>query len=85
MFAFTVKGQVSRLYHSVTYQRIHISNGKRRGTYILRGNVKITLYEMSLVLGIADFRICENKDAGHREADQRLCFRYIDSTIPFLP
>ena len=32
------------------------------------------------------FCICENKDAdqppGDREADQRLCFRYIDSTIP---
>ena len=35
------------------------------------------------------FRICENKDAdqlrGNREADQRLCFRYIDSTTPLLP
>ena len=35
------------------------------------------------------FCICENKDAdqlrGNREADQRLCFRYIDSTIPLLP
>ena len=35
------------------------------------------------------FCICENKDAdqlrGYREADQRLCFRYIDSTIPLLP
>ena len=34
------------------------------------------------------FRICENKDAdqlrGNREADQRLCFRYTDSTIPLL-
>ena len=34
------------------------------------------------------FRICENKDAdqlrGNREADQRLCFRYIDSMIPLL-
>ena len=33
--------------------------------------------------------ICENKDAdqfrGNREADQRLCFRYIDSTIPLVP
>ena len=32
--------------------------------------------------------IWENKDAdqlrGNREADQRLCFRYIDSTIPLL-
>ena len=27
-----------------------------------------------------DFCICENKDA-----DQRLCFRYTDSTIPLLP
>ena len=34
------------------------------------------------------FCICENKDAdqlrGNREADQRLCFRYIDSTIPLI-
>ena len=34
------------------------------------------------------FCICENKDAdqlrGYREADERLCFRYIDSTIPLL-
>ena len=34
------------------------------------------------------FCVCENKDAdqlrGYREADQRLCFRYIDSTIPLL-
>ena len=34
------------------------------------------------------FCICENKDAdqlrSNREADQRLCFRYIDSTIPLL-
>ena len=36
----------------------------------------------------AVFCICENKDAdqprGNREADQRLCFRYIDRTIPQL-
>ena len=34
------------------------------------------------------FCICENKEAdqlrGYREADQRLCFRYTDSTIPLL-
>ena len=34
------------------------------------------------------FCVCENKDADqlrdYREADQRLCFRYIDSTIPLL-
>ena len=32
--------------------------------------------------------ICENKDAGqlrvNRKADQRLCFRYTDSTLPLL-
>ena len=33
--------------------------------------------------------ICENKDTdqlrGNREADPRLFFRYLDSTIPLLP
>ena len=44
---------------------------------------------MSLVARKPDFCICENKDAdqlrSNREADQRLCFRYTDSTIPLLP
>ena len=35
-----------------------------------------------------DFSLCENKGAdqlrSNCEADQRLCFRYTDSTIPFL-
>ena len=35
------------------------------------------------------FCICKNKDAdqlrGNRVADQRLIFRYIDSTDPLLP
>ena len=43
---------------------------------------------MSRVLRKPDFCICEDKDAdqlrGDREADQRLCFRYINSTIPLL-
>ena len=34
------------------------------------------------------FCICQNKDAdqlrGNREADQRLCFRYMDSAVPLL-
>ena len=45
--------------------------------------------DLSLVLRKPDFCLCENKDAdqlrGNREADQRLCFRYFDSTIPLLP
>ena len=43
---------------------------------------------MSHPMGKPTICICENKDAdqlrGNREADQRLCFRYSDSTIPLL-
>ena len=43
---------------------------------------------LSLVMRKPTFCICEIKDAdqlrGNREADQRLCFRYMDSTIPLL-
>ena len=43
----------------------------------------------SLVMRKPAFCICENKDAdqlrGNREADQRLYFRYTNSTIPLLP
>ena len=38
---------------------------------------------MSLVVRKPAFCIWENKDAGHL-ADQHLCFRYTDSTIPLL-
>ena len=44
--------------------------------------------KMSLVLRKQAFCICENKDAdqlhGNHEADQRLCFCYLDSTIRLL-
>ena len=44
---------------------------------------------MSCVMRKPAFCICENKDADqlrvNHEADQRLCFRYTDSTIPLLP
>ena len=47
------------------------------------------MLSLSRVVRKPDFCICENKDAdqlrGNREADQRLCFRYSDSTIPLLP
>ena len=47
------------------------------------------IFYMSRVVRKPDFCICENKDAdqlhGEREADQRLCFHYTDSTIPILP
>ena len=56
-----------------------IEGEKRKGSKYLN---------MSRVMSKPTFRICENKDAdqlrGNREADQRLCFRYIDSIIPLL-
>ena len=43
---------------------------------------------MSRIVRKPDFCLGENKGAdqlrGNREADQRLCFRYSDSTIPLL-
>ena len=46
-------------------------------------------FNLSRIMRKSTFCICENKDAdqlrGNRAADQRLCFRYIDSTIPLLP
>ena len=45
-------------------------------------------YNMSLVMRNPVFCMCENKDADQLRsncaADQRLCFRYIESTIPLL-
>ena len=44
--------------------------------------------EMSRLMGKPTICIGENKDAdqlrGNHEADQRLCFRFTDSTIPLL-
>ena len=48
--------------------------------------------KLSRLMGKPTIRICENKGADQlrsnceadREADQRLCFRYTDSTIPLL-
>ena len=49
----------------------------------------ISLQKLSRLMGKPTICICENKDAdqlrGDREADQRLCFRYMDTTIPLLP
>ena len=47
------------------------------------------LHYLSRVVRKPAFCICEYKNAdqlrGNREADQGLCFRYLDSTIPLLP
>ena len=66
-----------------TYTQVHLYLIKEP---LSRGKTRV---HMSLATRRPVFCICENKDAdqlrGNREADQRLCFRYIDSTIPLLP
>ena len=46
------------------------------------------MYYLSRRVGKPTICICKNKDAdqlrGNREADQRLCFRYTDSTMALL-
>ena len=50
--------------------------------------IYLCIIQMSHVMRKPTFCICKNKDAdqlrGSREADQRLCFCYLDSTIPLL-
>ena len=52
-------------------------------------NIHVWLKNMSLVMRKPAICICENKDADQLRsnctADQRLCFRYIVSTIPLPP
>ena len=55
--------------------------------YVLRIHENCSKH-MSRIVRKPDFCLGENKGAdqlrGNREADQRLCFRYSDSTIPLL-
>ena len=59
--------------------------------FLLNERSKLQMFrnKLSLVMRKPAFCICENKDVdqlrGNREADQCLCFRYTDSTIPLLP
>ena len=57
--------------------------------FLLFSRSEVVTGYLSRVVRKPDFCICENKGAdqlrGDREDDQRLCFRYIDSTIPLLP
>ena len=57
---------------------------------IFSNKTAIVFFKSEMSLCVRKPTICmgENKDAdqlrGNREADQRLCFRYTDSTIPLL-
>ena len=58
---------------------------------IIYSNMYINMINinMSRVIEKSVICICENKGTdqvgGHHTAYQHLCFRYFDSTIPFLP
>ena len=72
------RSSIGEHYHTMEYLRTHA-----------RVTVEKTCNDhMSRVMRKSTFCICENKDAdqlrGNREADQRLCFRYTDRTIPLL-
>ena len=67
---------------------VHSNNDLIFNKIILKNGTFIAQNDLSLVMRKPTFCICENKDADQlrsiREADQRLCFRYTDSTIPLL-
>ena len=70
-------------------EHVFTRNGRRIDNEETRQeNQKGMLYNLSRVVRKPAFCICENKDAdqlrGNHEADQHLCFRYMDSTISLL-
>ena len=93
----TVLQRPVRLYVEITYSGgVFTSDGGGKFGRISTGPAvsgsclkkKFSFKQMSHVIRKPD-RICENKDADQLRsnwaADQRLCFRYTDSTIPLLP
>ena len=58
------------------------------GNFLSWLRIELFASHLSRVVRKPAFCICEHKDAdqlrGNREADQGLCFRYTDSTIPLL-
>ena len=85
LFVSTVKMQIIQIVFLATMS-IHNINyvcfKYHQMSHVITSNMSHLMRKLA-------FCICENKDAdqlrGNREADQRLCFRYRDSTIPLLP
>ena len=73
----------------IKFQTNYLLVVKRHIKAVIESKALSTAFYLSRVVRKSAFFICENKDAdqlrGNREADQRLCFRYADSTIPLLP
>ena len=90
-FKFQYSSGCAGVYQNSTFGQAAILPMKYTNAIVL-GTVSQHYYAyhyMSRVVRKPVFCICENKEAdqlrGNREADQRLCFRYIDSIIPLLP
>ena len=87
-FSYIDQGKNPNLYTKDCLEKALSKNEQVKGKI---DNLKVLVYGliyMSHDVRKPAFCICENKDAdqlrGNREADQRLCFRYMDSTIPLL-
>ena len=80
---------VMKLVDILCSQMADKENGLTKDYFDAAHRRDLSFYNMSLVMRKPAFCICENKDAdqlrGNREADQHLCFRFTDSTIPLLP
>ena len=89
----------SRHDHSLLMGRKASNQTNKTDVFKLRSSLKISEIfsskrlqqlnnHVSSIMRKPTFCICKNKDAdqlrGNREADQPLCFRYTDSTIPLL-
>ena len=81
------------LYRSFWIQGIPVESGVDKSFFrhvnLIQGFCIAKLYYISHVMRKPDFCLCENRAAdqlrSNCEADQRLCFRYSDSTISLLP
>ena len=76
-------------FHIGPYEQTVAELGVQRLPMSQKWHFRLIRVNMSLVVRKPAFYICENKDAdqlrGNREADQRLCFCFLESTIPLLP
>ena len=86
----TSKFRVQQIYTTVGHHASHFRKKIVGNLFILQRSLvtEHLIEHLSRLMGKPTICIGENKDAdqlrGNREADQRLCFRYSDSTIPLL-
>ena len=79
---------IAFLLVAIKYQFLYTSENNLRIAVPFHVYYSMDNPKMSRIVRNPDFCLGENKGAdqlrGNREADQRLCFRYSDSTIPLL-